>query len=71
MVDEEYNREMAEDSELEGIVGILLMTIYVFASVYIPMLNVPFTQIKLVHQTGIALVLGFLAGMLLKEVRGN
>lgn len=71
MVDEEHNRVMAEESELEGIVGILLMTIYVFASVYIPMLNVLFTQIKLVHQTGVALVLGFLAGMLLKEVRVN
>jgi len=62
---------MAEEPELEGIVGILLMTIYVFASVYIPLLNVPLTQIKLVHQTGIAVVLGFLAGALLKEVRAN
>ncbi len=62
---------MPEDSELESILGIVIMTIYIFASVYFPMLNVPFTQIKLVHQTGIAVALGFLSGMLLKEVRVN
>lgn len=60
---------MAEVPELEGIVAILLMTIYVFAAVYVPLLNVLSTQVKIVHQTGIAVVMGFLAGALLKEVR--
>lgn len=53
---------------LEGIFGILLMITYSFASVYIPLLNVSFSQIKLVHQTGIAVVLGFIAGVIVTKV---
>lgn len=53
---------------LESIFGMLLMILYFFASVYIPLLNVPLTQLKLVHQTGIAVILGFLSGLILNKV---
>ena len=43
--------------EVEGLSAILILVVYLFASMYIPML-----KIKLGHQTGVAVLLGVIAG---------